>query len=198
MMEQRMARPEVHLAFAGAVVLLVVIAGVGVERGAPPAISGAHHAGERPAGPEPPWIVHIRALEGALARGELGAAEMAWHGANGEALRSRDWSPMIAAGDAALRIGEAASFRRGSEPRARQAYLSAFIRARGAGSLEGVVRVTEAFARLGDAEVVERCLRAAEAMPGWASDAGLRERAQILRGRLTALPAAPRPAHPGR
>ena len=66
-----------------------------------------------------------------------------------EALARRD----VAAADAAQRMG--------ARPKARQRYLLALQRARGAGSAEGAQRVAQAFAELGDREVARMCQRIA-------------------------------------
>jgi hypothetical protein len=89
------------------------------------------------------------------------AARRAWHRAYLEALGSRAWSPMIVVGDAWLRIGAASGGTLDARPNARDQYLRAFFRARHQGSLDGVLRAAEAFAGLGDREVVEQIQRAA-------------------------------------
>src|SRR5262249_36319885 len=59
----------------------------------------------------------------------------------------------LAAGDCALRLGEATQGRSAAEPDARRLYLAALFRARSQYSLDGVLRATEAFVRLGDPDV---------------------------------------------
>jgi hypothetical protein len=73
---------------------------------------------------------------------------------------------MVEAGDAALRIRAVAKDQRLAAPTARRAYLTALVRARGLGSVDGVLRTAEAFARLGDGEVVERALQVARDLGG--------------------------------
>ena len=109
-----------------------------------------------------PWAPHVKAVDEALASKDLGAAVKAWHDASSAALGSRRWKGMADVADAYLRIGEAAGFRKPWEPRAREIYLSALFRARHERSLEGILRVADAFAGLGDRDVVEQALRIAE------------------------------------
>lgn len=103
-----------------------------------------------------PWRTHLQSMNRALAEENVSGAVMAWHDAYGAAFGSREWDAMVAVGDASLRIGETAGMRSGFEARARRSYLSALFRARQQGSLEGVLRSTEAFAGLGDRDVVEQ------------------------------------------
>ena len=84
----------------------------------------------------------------------------AWRDAYGEALGSRRWEAMAAVGDAALRVdalaGLPARHPTGFRAEARQAYLKALFRARDAGSVEGVERIADAFASLGDIQMAAR------------------------------------------
>ena len=110
---------------------------------------------------DPPWTPHVRALNDALQRKDLGAAARAWRGARQAALGSRRWEGLLEAGDAALRLGEAPAWRATAAAGARELYLAAFFRAREEGSVQGIVRTAAAFNRLGDAQVAEQCLRVA-------------------------------------
>ncbi|MFQ5804001.1 MAG: hypothetical protein ACE5JQ_13995 [Candidatus Methylomirabilales bacterium] len=105
------------------------------------------------------WSAHIRKVHDALAKNDIGSAEWAWHYAHVTALRSGSWESMIEVGDAALCIGEAAGFRKGSAERARQSYSVALMRARLQGSIDGLRRIAQAFAELGDGEAVDQCLQ---------------------------------------
>jgi hypothetical protein len=58
-------------------------------------------------------------------------------------------------------VGQATGAERFYDARARQAYLVALFRARHERSVEGVLRVADAFGALGDVEVVKRCQRVA-------------------------------------
>lgn len=110
-------------------------------------------------------FAHLRQVDAALGEGDVPGALRAWHLAYQGALGSRQWSPMIATGDAWLRIG-AAGGGDDPRPRARRQYLRALFRAREQGSLDGVLQAAAAFASLGDREVVEQCLRIAERVGG--------------------------------
>lgn len=132
-----------------------------------------------------PWTAHIRKADQALAERNVSAAELAWHEAFIAALRSRHWRGLVEVGDAYLRIGEVAGARKASEAKARQLYLAALFRARQQGSVEGVLRTAEAFAALGDREVVDQCLRIAEGLAAQARDAQARALVRAFAERLT-------------
>jgi hypothetical protein len=112
------------------------------------------------------WTAPLRRMDEALAAGDIRLAERAWHDAYGQALGSRRWEGMVEAGDAALTIRAVAKDQRLAAPTARRAYLTALVRARDLGSVDGVLRTAEAFARLGDGEVVERALQVARDLGG--------------------------------
>jgi hypothetical protein len=122
--------------------------------------------GDPSAKQESPWISPLRDMDDALARGDFSAATMARHKADLAVLASPGWEGFLAVGDGALRLGEAGPGRRAMEPEARRAYLSAMVRARQAHSLEGTLRVTEAFARLDDRDLVEQGVRVARELAG--------------------------------
>lgn len=134
---------------------------------------------------ELPWAPHLRALDEALVQRKVLAAEQAWYGAYTAALGSRGWEGMLAAGDAALRIGRVAGLRKPYEARARETYLSALFRARAQRSVEGVLRVAEAFSMLGDREVVDQCLVIAGRVVAQIHEKESRERAATLVERFT-------------
>lgn len=132
-----------------------------------------------------PWIAPIRKVDDALARKDMSAAEQAWHEAYGAALGSRHWEGMLAVGDATLRIGEVVGSRQAPSAKARRLYLAALFRAREQGSLEGVLRTAEAFAALGDREVVYQSIRIAEGLTAQGSDEDSRARLRALAERMT-------------
>jgi hypothetical protein len=78
------------------------------------------------------------------------------------AVESLSWEDLIAIGDARLRVGGAVGARPSGELAARRVYFAALYRACCEESLEGILRAAEAFADLGDGEVVEECLGLAE------------------------------------
>jgi len=117
--------------------------------------AGRHRAGS------PAWIRHVRAVDEALAARDVAAASHALQQAHVAALSSRHWEGLVAVGDAALRLGAATRDHGPARSQARQAYLTALFRARAARSLDGALRVTEAFAALGDANAAEQSLKIA-------------------------------------
>jgi hypothetical protein len=108
------------------------------------------------------WRGHLRAVDLALGRRDVDEARRAWQSAHLAAVESLSWEGLIAAGHACLRIGGAAGGRPAAEPAARRAYFAALYRACRANSFDGILRAAEAFADLGDREVVEECLGLAE------------------------------------
>ena len=116
------------------------------------------------------WQAQLLKVEEALARGDLATAERQWREAYAAALKSRHWQGMVAAGDTYRVLGARAGFRAASVRKAREAYLTALFRARGEGSLEGVLRAAERFAKLGDHGVVEHCIRVAQQVAAQSRD----------------------------
>jgi hypothetical protein len=114
-----------------------------------------------PAAGETAWREHLHATDAALAEWNVSRAVRVWQEARSAALRSGAWSALVEVGDASLRIGELAATGGGARAEARGLYLRALFQARAQGSLDGVLRVTEAFASLGDQDVVDRALRVA-------------------------------------
>ena len=109
-----------------------------------------------------PWDPAIQQVDTALARKEYSAALRAANDAYSLALGTTRWDGMVTAGDLYRRIGEATGLRRSFESKAREAYQKAFFRARQQASVEGVLRATEGYAALGDAQMVGLGLRVAE------------------------------------
>lgn len=165
-------------AVIGAVVLAVLAATVLVyDR----YVARPGSAAERPV----PAAWPSASVPDALARGDIGAAERFWQEAYRVALASRRWEALVEVGDAWLRIAHAAGVPRRAEPAARRLYLKALLLARQEGSLEGVLRVTEAFHALGDRDVVVESLRLAEHLARSSDEEG-RARFAHLRNRLAA------------
>jgi hypothetical protein len=134
---------------------------------------------------EVPWFQHLQVVESALVRRDLDAAERAWQEAYLSALGSWRWEGMLEVAQAYLRIGRAAGRTQASVARARNLYLAAFFRAREQRSLDGALRTAEAFARLGDRDMVEQCLRIAEALAAEARDPHAPARIRAFAARLT-------------
>jgi hypothetical protein len=121
-----------------------------------------------------PWVTPLQDMNSALERGDLVMAATARHKAHLAAFGNRNWEGFLAVGDAALRLGDASGDRRAMEPEARRAYLSALTHARARRSLDGVLRATEAFAHLGDRDMVEQGIRIARDLAGSDGDAQAR------------------------
>lgn len=125
---------------------------------------------ERGGEPEPKqdrsWESPLREMDQAIARGDLMAAAAVRREAYRAAIASRTWEGFLTAGDAVLRLGDATQSRTAAEPDARRLYLAALFRARSQHSLDGVLLATEAFARLGDREVVTQGLSLAAGLAG--------------------------------
>ena len=107
------------------------------------------------------WKTHLHVVETELASGHVDVAVRAWHDAYGAALESRGWESMIAVGDAFMKIGHAAGTPNGARMNAREAYLTALIRARRNHSVDGALQSAEAFREIGDRAIVEQCLHVA-------------------------------------
>jgi hypothetical protein len=124
----------------------------------------------------PPWRVELARVDEALRERNVSAAARAWHEAHRAAIGSRRWDAMVDVGQAYLRIGDRAGARPAAEPKARQAYLIALFRARQAGSVDGILRVADAFAGLGDMDIVERSIRMAERLATRTPDDSARQK----------------------
>jgi hypothetical protein len=118
------------------------------------------------------WQAELDRVDEALSRNDVGRATLLWREAYAAALRSRHWEGLVAVGDAYRRLGDLGGFRAASRTKARQTYLAALFRARQEGSLTGALRVAEAFAELGDQEVIEQCIKVARALAAQTRDAG--------------------------
>jgi hypothetical protein len=131
-------------------------------------------------------LVH---LDEALARHDVTTAVRAWQEAYELARQARSWRGLVEAADAHIRIGVVANTSAAAAPRAREIYLAALGRARADRSVDGVVRVAEGFAALGDREVTELALRIADSLASRSGDAAARRRVEVARGLL--LPGPP-------
>jgi hypothetical protein len=167
-------RPPTGIVIAAAI-LFIVLAVLEVMAGqlTPPA-----------SGPAAPWMTHLRQVDDALAKRDVGAAERAWRDAYAAAVASRRWEGMIEVGDVARRIGQATGTQAKADARARWTYRAALYRARADNSVDGVLRAAEVFSSLGDREVVVQCLRIAEHLASQARDPQARERVFLLSERL--------------
>ena len=107
------------------------------------------------------WRAYLDVFEKERVEGHLDVALRILYDAYGAALESRSWESMIAVGDAFMTAGRAPGSAAGARMNARQAYLTALIRARRDRSVEGALRSAEAFRQLADPDVVEQCLHIA-------------------------------------
>ncbi len=133
---------------------------------------------------ETAWVTHLQSMDEALARGDVSAAMRARQDAYLAAVESRRWEGMAAVGDASMRLARLSGARGDLQPEARRAYLAALFRARHQGSLDGVLRVAEAFAALGDRDAARQALLMASAMAAGTQQTEVAERMRAIRGRL--------------
>lgn len=131
-----------------------------VQRVPPASATPATEPGHRP----PVWAAYLEMVDAALAQHDVRTAVRAWREAHAAALRTRAWRPLAEVGDAVIRIGRADGYRPGYVAQARETYMAALVRARAGRSVEGVLRVAESFAALGDLHVVDQCLSIAEGL----------------------------------
>jgi hypothetical protein len=103
------------------------------------------------------WREHLRVMDRALGNHDVDGARQAWESAHLAAVDSLSWEGLLATGEACLRMGGAIDGRASAEPAARRVYFAALYRACRENSFEGILRTAEAFANLGDREVVEEC-----------------------------------------
>ena len=136
--------------------------------------------------PDTPWRRHLGDVHDALGRGQASAAGAAWHEALSAALGTRRWDAMVEVGEAYRLIGETGRFQPAADAKARGLYLNALFRARQARSVDGVLRTAQAFAALGDREVVERCIAAADGLAVRERDAEARARVRDFTQRFAA------------
>jgi hypothetical protein len=146
----------------GAILSIVALAGIaGIALGGLAADKAVATKLERPGwrepSPAPTLAERLAAVNAAIARRDQGKAIYEWHDAYGVALGSRRWEALADIGDAAVRIdalvGRPTGNPTGFRAEARQAYLRALFQARNQRSPEGIERVAQAFAALGDREM---------------------------------------------
>ena len=143
--------PLVAIGVAALVLVIVALAIVEVLVAAAPPLPA-------PSG----WNAPLERADDALRDGDVAQALAWWQEARREALRSGTWEGMIEIGDASRRLAAGDRVRREGDARARQAYMTALVRARRDHSVDGVLRAAVAFGELGDREVVAHALRIAE------------------------------------
>jgi hypothetical protein len=154
------------------------------SRGAGPALAVRPAASAEMMLTPPPWRISLETMDHALAGGDIRAAETAWRNAYGDAIRSRGWEALLAVGEGSLRIGDHVAFKQPFQSRARGAWLSALVHARERRSVHGVVTVAEAFATLGDTDVVARALSIADDLAAFDTSGNARRHVLSVRKRL--------------
>ena len=138
---------------------------------------------------EPPaarWQAALARMDDAIERGDFADAARRWRDANEAARHSRDWAALIEVGDGYRRLDRTGRVSAGLDGGARDAYFKALLRARRDDSLEGVLRVAESFAALGDAAVVEQCLHVAHRLAARNVDPIAARRVQMFADRWAA------------
>ena len=130
------------------------------------------------------WRAYLDGFEKERAQGRREVAVRILYDAYGAALESRSWESMIAVGDAFMSVGRAPGNGAGARMNARQAYLSALIRARRSASVDGALRVAAEFEEIDDGDVVEQCLYVAALLA--AGDAEAQRKVQDARERWAA------------
>jgi len=131
--------------------------------------------------PDARWRGYLSNVDRHLGEQDVSAAIRAWHDAHTAALESRRWEAMLHVGDAALEVGRASGSHGPSRMTASDAYRVALIRARRDGSVEGALRVADAFAALSDRAAVRQSLRVADRLATEQHDAA---GVQRVRGRI--------------
>ncbi len=147
------------LGLAGAVVLALV---VGVS-----AVLGLDHVVFVERESSPAWTQRIALVDAALERSDLSRAIYEWREAYGAAVRSGRSEGLIAVGDRATRLAEISAGSGYFRKEARHIYMHAAHRARAERSRDTILRIADAFDRLGDtqrADLVRRMLLEHDAM----------------------------------
>ena len=166
---------------------------IAAPRTPPPAVAPRAAA---EADPRPAWQSALDTMDRSLAVGNISGAEMAWRNAYGHAIRSRQWEALAAAGDGSVRIGDHVLVKQPYRARAAEAWRSALFLARARHSVDGVLRVAEAFGRLGDLDGLTQVLRIADALAATDATGDARRRVLEVRNRLTPVAPAAAPTDP--
>jgi len=132
------------LGLAGAVVLALV---VGVS-----AVLGLDHIVFVEPEASPAWTQRIALVDEAIGRSDLSRAIYEWREAYGAAIRSGRSEGLIAVGDRAMRLAEIGAGAGYFRHEARDLYMHAAFRARAERSPETILRIADAFDRLGDTQ----------------------------------------------
>lgn len=139
-----------------------------------------------------PWYVHTAQANAALEAGRLTAAMQHLQEAYAAAVASRRSDGLVEVGNLYRRLGAHGRPGETAVVRARQCFLTALLRARGEGSIDGVLRATEAFLDLNDDAMVSQGLKFAREMATRDPDPRARERIGLLEARVARSGAARR------
>lgn len=132
------------LGLAGAVVLALVV-GVGAVLGLDRVVFVERES-------SPAWTQRIALVDEAIGRSDLSRAIYEWREAYGAAVRSGRSEGLIAVGDRAMRLAEITVGSGYFRNEARHIYMHAAFRARAERSREAILRIADAFDRLGDTQ----------------------------------------------
>jgi hypothetical protein len=169
-------------AVLAAIALVLMVATVVVEAMAVKATAAA----------ESPWYVHTAQADAALEAGQLTAAMQHSQEAYAAAVASRRSEGMVEVGNLYRRLAARGRLGEAAVDRARHCYLTALLRARGEGSIDGIVRATEAFLELRDDAMVAQGLKFAREVASRDADPRAHERVAMLAARVARAGAAGR------
>jgi hypothetical protein len=110
----------------------------------------------------PAWVQRVALVDDAIERSEVSRAVYEWREAYGAAVRTKGSEALIAVADRAIRIAELSGGSGYFVNEARYIYLHAAGRARAERSRETILKIAEAFDRLGDTERASQVRRLAE------------------------------------
>ncbi len=127
-------------------------------------------AGEPGAARTAVWRVWLGRMAEALTRGEARAAGEAWQRAYRAAFDSPRWEGMVEVGDAARRLARAGAGDSPAKAATRHCCLAALVRAAQAGAPDGVRRIAEAFAAIGEREAAAAARRIADRLAAASPD----------------------------
>ena len=110
----------------------------------------------------PAWVQRVALVDDAIERSEVSRAVYEWREAYGAAVRTKGSEALIAVAERAIRIAELSGGSGYFVNEARYIYLHAAGRARAERSRETILKIAEAFDRLGDTERASQVRRLAE------------------------------------
>jgi hypothetical protein len=141
---------------------------------------------------ESPWYVHAAQANAALEAGQLTAAMQYAHEAYAAAVASRRSDGLVEVGNLYRRLGAHGRLGETAVVRAHKCYLTALLRGRAEGSIDAVLRATEAFLDLHDDAMVGQGLKFARELATRDPDPRARERIALLEARVARSGAARR------